>query len=136
MSDIIKVSDLSFERMKSKDLKEYALSQYNTIEILKRENDSLQEKVSHLEALLSQVPITKAFPLTDEEIICIEQINIIKTKSAMRELSLDEVKRLDLLIKNLRLIREQPTQVVDSLDYSAMKEADLVAALISPNTDS
>lgn len=136
MSDIIKVSDLSFERMKIKDLKEYAQSQYYTIETLKLENNVLLEKVTHLETLLSQLPTTKVLPLTDEEIICIEQINIIKTKSAMRELSLDEVKRLDLLIKNLRLIREQPTQVVDSLDYSNMKEADLVAALNSPNSDS
>lgn len=128
MSELIKVTDLSFEKMKLKDLKEYSLAQYATIESLKKENDSLQEKIAHLESLLINSK-QRAMPLSDEEIICIEQINVIKTKSSLRELSLDEVKRLDLLIKNLRLIRQQSTQVIESVDYNSLKEDDLVRAI-------
>jgi len=133
MSDITLVSDLSieFQKMKAKELREYSAAQYQTIESLKRENDVLREKAHHLEQMLSKKSAPIALPISDEEIICIEQINILKSKSNNRELSLDEVKRLDLLIKNLRLIREQSTQVIDTVDYSSMKEDDLVAALIT-----
>ena len=62
-----------------------------------------------------------------EEMICIEQIDLLKQKSSSRELSLDEVKRLDLLVKNLRLIREQSTEVINTTDYKNLGEAELVA---------
>lgn len=125
MSDVISLP----EAMKE----EYANAQYTLIQKLKKENNILVEKVAHLEGMLQSRVIPQALPLSDEEIICIEQLNILKSLSTKRELSLDEVKRLDLLIKNLRLIREQSTQTIDSIDYSNMKEADLVAALSSPD---
>lgn len=100
------------------------------VEALKAENEALKEKVRELSRTnLRLMP-------TDEEIICIEQIQVLKNRSAQRELSLDEVKRLDLLIKNLRLLREQSTQVIESIDYTNMKEADLVAAINPPTKDS
>ena len=131
MSDIISMQD-ALSKMKAKELKEYTAAQFKLVETLRNENQMLKEKVAHLEQLL-----TTATPImqTDEEIICMEQIAILKNRSSGRELSLDEVKRLDLLIKNLRLIREQSTQVIDSVDYSNMKEADLVAAITSNTQD-
>lgn len=107
MSDIINIKQLSLEQ----------------------ENQVLKEQVLELEKMLS---FSARLP-APEEMICIEQIDILRSASAKRELSLDEVKRLDLLIKNLRLLREQSTQVIESVDYTNMKEADLVAAITSPD---
>lgn len=129
MSEVLQIP---FDKMKTKELRDQAITQYKAIEILQKENQLLKEKLSHMERLLVQRE-PKAIPLTDEEIICIEQIKMIRAQSK-RELSLDEVKRLDLLIKNLRLIREQSTQVIDTKDYMNMKEADLVAILDAPNS--
>ncbi len=131
MSDILSFKDI-VDEMKGKELTLFASAQYELIEKLQKENNILKEKTNHLEQLLQSKARPNILPISDEEIICIEQINILKSKSSNRELSLDEVKRLDLLIKNLRLLREQSTQVIDSLDYSTLKESDLVAALNSP----
>lgn len=117
MSDVIAINDLSHTLL---------------VQSLKEENELLKAKVASLERKLQSSVSQLAVPLTDEEVICMEQINVLKSKSANRELSLDEVKRLDLLIKNLRLIRQQSTQVIESVDYTSMKEADLVAALNPP----
>lgn len=131
MSEIISIDDLKkqySDKLKTKELREYVQSQQKLIENLLAENKSLKEKLSHLEQLLTS-NVTKS---SQEEIICIEQIEILKSKSASRELSLDEVKRLDLLIKNLRLAREQSTEVITTTDYSEVKEADLVAIARGP----
>lgn len=105
-----------------KATQEFISAQDAVIFQLKKENDLLKEKVTHLEGLL-----VKTTPVTPEELICVEQIDIIKQKSAGRELSLDEIKRLDLLIKNLRLVKEQSTQTIEHKDYRNVKETDLVA---------
>lgn len=63
----------------------------------------------------------------NEEFICIEQIKILKDRSRERELDINDVKKLDLLIKNLRLIRSQPTENTSST-VRDVSEVDLLAA--------
>lgn len=134
MSEISTVTDIReyFATSDEQELRQYSMTLYKTMEALKKENDILLEKVSYLESVLSSKASATIIPSSDEEIICIEQINVLKSKSASRELSLDEVKRLDLLIKNLRLIRSQSTNAIDVTDYSNLKEESLVAALNAP----
>lgn len=132
MSDVVSMADM-MAKMKMKELKEYSNAQFLLIGTLRKENLELKEKLEHMEHGL----LKKAATLpSDEELICVEQISILKNRSDQRELSLDEVKRLDLLIKNLRLLREQSTQVIESVDYTNMKEADLVAAITSSTENS
>lgn len=133
MGEIVSANEF-IEKMKAKELREYTAAQFAALSTLKRDNAVLQDKVRELERMLAS-RATIIAPC-DEEIICIEQISVLKNRSSQRELSLDEVKRLDLLIKNLRLIREQSTQAIDVVDYTNMKEADLVAAINSPSEDS
>lgn len=121
MSEVLSIDDV------------ISTAQYELITSLKKENNILKEKVAYLEQTLQSRIVPAMIPITEEEIICIEQINILKSASNKRELSLDEVKRLDLLIKNLRLIREPSTKDVGFIDYTNMKEADLVAVLNSPS---
>lgn len=137
MSNLISIEELRKEfqqKTKIKDLKAFAEQQQAVIESLLFQNKNLLDKVSHLEnMLLSLQKSSVVMSISAEEMICIEQIEVLKSKSNGRELSLDEVKRLDLLIKNLRLIREQSTQVIETKDYSDVLEDDLVA--IATKTD-
>ena len=128
MNEIINIQDLKkefAEKTKVKDLKVFAESQQRLLERLMDENKQLQQKLDHVEQKLLSLDV--AIKLQPEEIICLQQIGLLKKRSESRELSLDEVKRLDLLIKNLRLIREQSTQVIDTKDYTEVKEDELVA---------
>lgn len=108
--DDIKGMKKSFElAIKNQELVQGNEAQYKLIVSLKRENEELKEKIKHLEQLLLKGP----HQISSEELICMEQIETLKANSAKRELTLEEIKKLDLLVKNLRLIREQSTQVID-----------------------
>lgn len=137
MSNLIDIKQLRDEfvlKTKTKDLKAFAEQQQVIIEKLMEQTHQLQEKNKHLEKiLLSLEKNNMVVSISPEEMICIEQIEVLRGKSSTRELQLDEVKRLDLLVKNLRLIREQSTQVIESTNHSSIKEADLVA--IATQTD-
>lgn len=114
--------------------KEYIQSQQNLINLLRRENEELRAKVAHSEELMKS--LGSAYEITGvimpEELICIEQIKILKDRSFQRELTLEEIKKLDLLVKNLRLIRQKDNEDErDVTDYSNMSEADLVKLVTS-----
>lgn len=131
MHDIVTIEELRKqfnEKTKAKDLKEFAHSQQLLIEELMLKNKRLEEKVAAAESLLLslQRPSGLVEPLAPEEMVCIEQIDVLRGKSAQRELSLDEVKKLDILVKNLRVIRGTTPDAVDVTDYNHIKEADLV----------
>lgn len=130
MSSLVSIDELKEEfklKSKAKELKEFAQSQQILIEKLFQENKSLKDKISQLEGVFTTP--------TPEEIICIEQIDILKKTSKIRELTLDEVKRLDLLVKNLRLVKEQSTENVATPKYREVTEADLVAIASSSPTE-
>lgn len=131
MSNLVDINQLREEfvqKTKTKDLKAFAEQQQVVIEKLVNQNRQLQEKNDHLEKILMSLEKNNmVISVSPEEMICVEQIEVLKSKSATRELQLDEVKRLDLLVKNLRLIREQSTQVIESTNHSHIKEMDLVA---------
>lgn len=88
---------------------------------LEDENNTLKLRIKELEERLSK----KSGIISPEELICIEQINHIKSKN--RELTLDEVKRLDLLVKNLRLIRDESTENITSNSGNDFTEEQLNA---------
>lgn len=129
MSDVVNLDNMrkDFELLaKEQDKEQFAIAQQMLINKLQQDIATLQLKNNQLEYLLKQ-NFSLSNKLSPEEMICMEQIDILRSASNNRELSLDEVKRLDLLIKNLRLIREQSTQVINSVDYNTVVEDDLVA---------
>ena len=128
MSDLKTIDELKKqfqESTKIKDVRQVAQSQQEIIDRLIQENELLKNKLAEMNNLM-KMP-------SPEEIICIQQIEILKQASTKRELSLDEVKRLDLLVKNLRLVKEQSTENVSSPKYRDVTEAELVA--IASSTD-
>jgi hypothetical protein len=128
MSDVVDIKELQQQAVE-KSNQEFAVQQQKLIEKLLIENKRQQERVAHLEQLIKSLQSTEGVVqrLTPEELICIEQINILHNRSSQRELTLEEVKRLDLLVKNLRLIRELSTQVLDYTGPREVTEEDLVA---------
>jgi hypothetical protein len=92
---------------------------------------TLRAKSHQLEILLmNKFSESLVRQLVPEEIICIEQIERLHKLSNERALVLDEVKRLDLLVKNLKLIREESTIIVNQ-NSDSLKEAELVAIIRS-----
>jgi len=67
------------------------------IEVLRDENEKLK--------LLLRNGLTNSDGFSDEEAICVVQLRVLKELSAIRDLTLDEVKKFDLFVKNLRAIR-------------------------------
>ena len=138
MSKIYNIEELRREfllKKSNEDKAEYMQRQQELIEKLIKENTQMQERLSHLESNL----MVSASPLligndNAEELICVEQIKILKDRSQSKELDINDVKKLDLLIKNLRLIRSQPTGNVNA-NYRDVSEADLVAIALGTKED-
>jgi hypothetical protein len=98
------------------------------MEKLCKQIENLKERNTHLENILKSM--TRSGIVSDvssEELICIEQIDIIKNRSSQRELTTDEVKKLDLLIKNLKLLRQESTVIMSSQSYRSLDEGDLLS---------
>jgi len=131
MNEVVDISTLRKEfeqKTKAKDLKEFAQAQHQLIEKLNNELSVAREKNSHLEMMLKDlaqnIRVTQVSP---EEMVCVEQINLLRQKSASRDLTLEEAKKLDIFVRNLKLIRDESTIIINSVDSSGVKEAELVA---------
>lgn len=118
--------------IENQDLQNFSKAQLSLIKKLKNENELLKKKIAELESI---VRYSKAIPLSPEELICIEQIELLRQASLKRDLTLEEVKKLDLLVKNLRLIREQATQVVDVLKEGTIDEQQLLSIASEDNNN-
>ena len=79
---------------------------------LKNEIERLKSEVIKYMILLKEID-SDANPeiVSDTEAICVLEIRKLKESSADRHLSTDEVKKLDILHKNLKLARGQGVRV-------------------------
>lgn len=126
--DINELRQMMIEKSKQEDSQKFIETQHKTIEQLCKQVEVLKEKNTHLENVLKQIvkPGLVA-DVSQEELICIEQIDIIKNRSSQRELTTDEVKKLDLLIKNLKLLRQESTVIMSKSSYRALPEDELLS---------
>jgi esterase/lipase len=131
MSNVISIEELRrefLEKSKPADVKEFVHKQQELLEKYIRMSQDLQKQLDHANDIIK----TMGSPLLignsqDEEFICVEQIKILKERSQTRELDINDVKKLDLLIKNIRLIRSQPTEN-SSTTVRDVSETDLLLA--------
>lgn len=108
-----------FNEFKTKVEKDqFVAKQHETIELLVEKNKQLSAEVEHLKKLLiNSVPMltqessVSKIIITPEEAVIESQIQIIQDRSYNQELTLEDVKKLDLLIKNKRLVKEQSTTI-------------------------
>lgn len=106
MDDIKNVIDLS------KDF-QANLPSIEFIDKLKDENRNLKQKVQQLEQMLMSTRESLALNVSPEEQICVKQIDSLNRISNDRDLTLEEVKKLDFLVKNLKLIRKEANNIVE-----------------------
>lgn len=114
--------------------------QYKTIKSLMDKNKQLNEEVVHLKKLLldstsitvQQHEVSRII-VTPEEALIESQLNMIQGRAYLSELTLEDVKKLDLLLKNKRLNKEQSTTVqsesktMDKDSYSATELMQIVS---------
>ena len=130
MSDAV----TSLEKIKEySELKAYSDAQTKTIIELSKKLKIKEDENLHLKKLLeSSVPLIKEkrdltkFESNDQEYICRTEINKLKDLSMERELTLEEVKKLDIYSKILKELANIPKTIeVKSRNYT---EAELLAA--------
>lgn len=118
-------------------LQAYCDAQYQLIHNLQNENTRLRDEVEHLkEALVASVPLVNSVVKLEvplEQAICEMQIAKMQRTAMDRDLTLEETKRLDLLIKNLYLAKGQSSTVV--ADYTKLPPNMSEEALIEMATD-
>jgi len=81
------------------------------LETLQKENEDLKSQVVHLKELLtSTAPLigeVSVIEVPQEQAICEIQLRMLNEKAQNRELTLEETKRLEILVKSLYLIKER-----------------------------
>ena len=106
------------------DLEKETKVLYKSIEKYQKENDALRKEVGHLKELLTMTAplISKEIKIEvpKEQAACEIQLVMLHKKSQDRELTLEETKRLEILIKSLYLIKDKATgiQVTGADDIS------------------
>lgn len=116
------------------ELQEYCDAQFIALERSQKRIATLEAEVAHLKELLGSTtqffdePKVEKIVVSPEQAICEIQIKKLQQQALIRELTLEETKRLDLLVKNLYLAKGQATAVI--ADARAlpdnMSEAELV----------
>lgn len=98
-----------------KKLEENNVALQQMINELNHQLKQKTEEIQHLMNMLNaSVPtIGEATPIipTDEEVIAEFQLKALKAAAMVRDLTLDEVKRYDLLVKNKRLAQGAATTI-------------------------
>lgn len=97
------------------DMRKYIENQNVAIITLQQEIERKNKEIEHLKSMLdSCIPLLDTKQennsISDEELICVTQISKLKKKAMEGDLTVDEVKMFDTLVKNLRLIRGESTE--------------------------
>lgn len=122
------------------DLQAFAIAQQKTLMEITKEKSVLQEKVKHLEKLISSaVPVIGGgnkpidFSSNDEEAIAREQLYILKQMSSERELTLEETKRVEIYSKILIALKDKPKTI--NVNSRQATEKELLAAAQENDND-
>ncbi len=91
------------------ELQKFSEAQLSLINELQKKLEFLEEKNSSLESIInstsSSLNIT-TIPITNQELICREQLEFLKNNSTMRELSYEECKKVSEYSKILKDLQE------------------------------
>lgn len=118
------------------DLKQYASSQYLTIISQSKKIHELESKLEKLdlklleaerkEAVSSSLNVEQPEGQSDTETACIVQIAMLKGLAMNRELTLEEVKKLEIFAKTLQMMRGKITEDKKKEQPSKISTADLL----------
>lgn len=119
--DTISIHELS-ENSKENQLKtqilkleEKCVALSQVIDSLLKQIESKEEEISQLKNVLQKsTPLIGeaiAINISDEELIADVQLRKLKEQAKIRELTLDETRKFDLLVKNKRLAQGNATEI-------------------------
>lgn len=92
-----------------------------------------EEEIKHLKSLLTSCDglVVASRGLSNEELICLKQIEVLRAKSEAEELTYEEGRKLDVYVKLLKIIRCKEAddkswmaKVDTDALYKAVKDAD------------
>ena len=98
------------------ELKSFCEKQHKEIVHLLAVNKQLEDEIGHLKNLvISNESLIIQASLTPEELICLQQINLLKANSDANELTLEETKKLETYVKILSGIRSKSSKNDEAL---------------------
>lgn len=112
---LIKIEETGKEFKNVLELREYCVSQFNALKSATHHITRLEEEVKHLQKLLGEsIPVIQKIVKSTEELICEAEIEKLYKQTEIRSLELEEVKILDLLVKNLNVAREKNIKALEA----------------------
>lgn len=120
------------------EIKLFTEAQHKTIIELSKKIKKLEDENNHLKKLLeTSTPLidsdkkdliqSQSFLTSDEETICVTQLNKLRDVSFERELTLEESRRVEIFSKILTTLRNSPKTIkVESKKYT---DAELIALI-------
>lgn len=97
------------------------------IEFMRLQLKEKEEELNRANLLLNKLDIANVVkPLTDEEEIASIQLQKIKNISRERQLTLEEVKIYDLLVKNKRLAQGDVTDISGTKNLNTLQKRELI----------
>lgn len=117
---IVSIGSLSKQFKDQADLMQYAEAQQKTIIELSKKIAALESDNKHLSEKVVAAGITvdlspSPLDVSDEEIICITQLRLLKDRSVQRELNLDEARRFNIYVDILENIKEKKIKTAEPL---------------------
>ncbi len=114
IQDLTDKAELNSLRLKIAQMEKDNTALGETLDKALKALESKEQEIKHLQTLLhGAVPnlTPLAHPISDEEMIALRQLESLKLTAMSRDLTLEEIKKYDLLVKNKRLAQGNPTQI-------------------------
>lgn len=125
MADILSLAGVFKSQL---DMKKYCDMQYVTIQQLNITIKKQEEEILHLKDLLKNtVPLSPELQVCSEQEVIEIELNRLKKRSMATELSLEDTKRLEILVKLLKIIKERPNTKDPLADFRKTQDADLMS---------
>ena len=109
-----------------------------TIDKLMAKISAQEEEIVHLKSIMfKDTPIIEGLvaPMTDEEMIADIQLRRLTERAKMSELTLEEIKKYDLLVKNKRLAQGKPTGIDGSKKLPELPASKLIQIASQKKTE-
>lgn len=123
MSEESNIVTLAGRFATNKDLQKYCDTQFLALQSAAEKIQRLQVEIEHLQGLLAgQSPSIERLLKSPELAICEAQIGMFQNRALIKELTLEEVKILDLLVKNKLLLSGQATTIEGTTKKKSKEE--------------
>ncbi len=111
MAKTLSITTLAKDFSNIAELQQYCNSQYNTIQNLQIQIKDLQEQIEQYKTLTNLEPVK--IIVSKEQALLEAQIDILQQRGLQKELTLEDTKKLDLLVKNLKIVKDSEPKTLE-----------------------